>query len=310
MPDSAAREIASLPYEPVVAVLLLSTAAAFFGALGALPFGLPRPPSRAVVGGAYALASGFMLGAGYLLVSRGLDRTTIAVMVGAGLGVAYTHWIHVYSGLEGLETGPAPAAARVVGLAADAPTGLTSETGSTSGNDSGAARPGEHLAPPVAAVAPAAAAGPGVELGYQVLLQNALHSAAEGVAIGLAMVLELRLGIFLALALAVHNVAESMALTEVLRRRRMTVGEAAGLCVVAKIPQPVLALAAFALAPVVTGMLPAALGFASGCLVFLVLTELLPASYRRTAKQPVGILVSLAAGAIVLLEHVFVRGSG
>jgi zinc transporter ZupT len=251
-----------LPNEPVVAVLLLSTAAALFGALGALPFGLPRPPARSVVGGAYALASGFMLGAGYLLVSRALDGTTLGVLVGAGAGVAYTHWIHVYSGLEDLEAGPA---------------------------------------------ASGTAAARGVEIGYKVLLQNALHSAAEGIAIGLAMVLELRLGIFLASALAVHNVAESMALTEILRRRGMTVSEAAGLCVVAKVPQPVLALAAFALAPVVAGMLPAALGFASGCLVFLVLTELLPASYRRAAKQPVGIVVSVAAGAIVLLEHLLVR---
>ena len=86
------------------------------------------------------------------------------------------------------------------------------------------------------------------------------------------MVVELRLGIFLALALAVHNVAEAMALTEILRQRGMAVSEAAGLCVVAKITQPVLALAAFALAPAMTGLLPAALGFASGCLVFLVLT--------------------------------------
>ncbi|HVR29249.1 MAG TPA: ZIP family metal transporter [Thermoanaerobaculia bacterium] len=257
-----------MPQEPVLAVLLLSTLAAVVGALGALPFGLPRPPSSAVVGGAYALASGFMLGAGYLLVSRGLDRATIAVLVGAGVGVAYTHWVHVYSGLEELE--PAPALV-----------------------------PGAE-----------AADGRTIERGYKILLQSALHSAAEGIAIGLAMVLELRLGIFLALALAVHNVAESMALTEILRRRGATVAEAAGLCVVAKITTPVLALASYALAPVMTALLPGALGFASGCLVFLVLTELLPASYRQTAKLPVGLMVSVAAGAMVLLEHLFLRPSG
>jgi zinc transporter ZupT len=243
-----------VPHEPVASVLLLSTLAAVVGALGSLPFGLPRPPSRAMVGIAYALASGLMLGAGYLLVSRALDRTTIGVIVGAGLGVAYTHWVHVYSGLQDVQ---------------------------------------EEVS---------------AELGYKVLLQNALHSAAEGLAIGLAMVVDLRLGIFLALALAVHNVAESMALTEILRRRGMSVSEAAGLCVVAKITQPVLALAAFALAPLMTALLPAALGFAAGCFVFLVLTELLPASYRRAAKLPVGAMVSVAAGAMLLLETVFVKG--
>jgi zinc transporter ZupT len=247
-----------MPAEPVLAVLLISTLAAVFGALGALPFGLSRPPSRAVVGGAYALASGLMLGAGYLLLGRGLDRATVAVVVGAGVGVAYTYAIQVYSGLS-------------------------------------------NLADPAAAAEPAPTAP---EVGYKVLLQYALHSAAEGLAIGIAMVLDLRLGIFIAATLAVHNVAESMALTEILRRRGMSVSEAAGLCVVAKITQPVLALAAFALAPVMTDLLPAALGFTAGCLVFLVLTELLPASYRRTAKLPVGVLVSVAAGAMVLLEFV------
>ena len=78
-----------MPREPVLAVLLLSTLAAVFGALGALPFGLPWPPSRAVVGGAYALASGLMFGAGYLLLERGLDRTTIPVVVGAGKRLFY-----------------------------------------------------------------------------------------------------------------------------------------------------------------------------------------------------------------------------
>jgi zinc transporter ZupT len=255
-----------MPTEPVLSVLLLSTLAAVFGALGALPFGLPRPPSSSVVGGAYALASGAMLGAGYLLLGRGLDRGTVGVVVGALLGVAYTHGIQSYSGLRDLEAGPgAPLEAEPV-----------------------------H--------------GARVELGYKVLLQYALHSAAEGLAIGIAMVLDRRLGIFLALTLAVHNVAESMTLTEILRQRGVKVGEAAGLCVVAKITQPLLALAAFALAPVMTGLLPGALGFASGCLVFLVLTELLPASYRRTATLPVGVLVSAAAGAMLLLAHIFVSG--
>jgi zinc transporter ZupT len=245
--------------EPVLVVLLLSTLAAVMGAAGSLPFGLRQPPSPAVIGGAYALASGFMLGAGYLLVSRGLDLATVMVVAGALGGVAYTHGIHVYAGLEDLESAPRS-------------------------QELGAAR------------------------GYQVLLQNALHSAAEGIAIGVATVLDVRLGVFLALALAVHNVAESMALAEILRRQGATVAEAAGLCVVAKITTPVLALAAFALAPVMTALLPAALGFAAGCLVFLVLTELLPASYRRSAKLPVGVMVSVAAGAMVLLEHLFVRG--
>jgi zinc transporter ZupT len=229
--------------------------------------------------------------------------------VGAGVGVVYTHGIHIYAGLEDLEAPPAtevapPAdvavTASVAGVGVGGP-GAASARGA-SGVASAAGVSGASISVP--------AASPRVALGYRVLLQNALHSAAEGIAVGMATVLELRLGIFLALALAVHNIAESMALTEILRRQGATVAEAAGLCVVAKITTPVLALAAFALAPVMTALLPGALGFAAGCLVFLVLTELLPASYRRAAKLPVGVMVSAAAGAMVLLEHLFMQAAG
>jgi len=247
-----------VPDEPVLAVLLVSSLAAAFAGVGSIPFLLPRPPSKTLVGAAYALASGLMLGAGYLLLSRGLDRTTFPVVAGAGLGVLYTYWIRSYAGVEELDA--------------------------------------------------LAGGKPGPEFGYKILLQNTLHSAAEGVAIGVAMVLDIRLGVFLALALAVHNVAEAMALTDILLGLGMGVGQAAGLCVVSNVAQPMLALVAFALSPVLEGFLPAALGFSAGCLVFLTLTELLPASYRRAGKGLVGLLVSLAAGVVVFLEHFFVQG--
>ena len=149
----------------------------------------------------------------------------------------------------------------------------------------------------------------GLDSGYKTILQSALHAASEGVAIGVAMTVHVPLGIFMAVALAVHNVGEGMALTAVLRQRGMTVGESAGLCVVTNVTQPLFAIVAFALAPALGTLLPAALGFAAGALVFLVLTELAPASYERASRTLVATLMSIAAAAVVFLEHVFVRGS-
>ena len=103
------------------------------------------------------------------------------------------------------------------------------------------------------------------------------------------------------------NVGEGMALTAVLRQRGMTVGESAGLCVVTNVTQPLFAIVAFALSPALGHFLPAALGFAAGSLVFLVLTELAPASYERASRTLVATLMSIAAAAVVFLEHVFVR---
>ncbi len=243
--------------DPVLTVLFYGTLAAAASAFGALPFAFGDGPRDWVVGAAYALASGFMLGAGYLLMSEGLEAEAIFAVLGAGLGVAYTWWTQKYPGTDRLDTAPATEIDR--------------------------------------------------HAGYKTILQSTLHSAAEGVAIGVAMRVDLSLGIFMALALAVHNVGEGMALSAILRQRGMTVGESAGLCVVTNVTQPLLAVVAFALSPALGHFLPAALGFSAGSLVFLVLTELAPASYERASRTVVATLMSIAAAAVVFLEHVFVR---
>jgi ZIP family zinc transporter len=245
-----------MPNEPVLAVLLFSSLAALLAALGVLPFAGGRRPPAVWIAGAYALASGLMLGAGHLLMSRGLERGALSVVAGAATGVLYAWWIKRYTGAHVVDRRPENA----------------TEQG----------------------------------LGYKLLLESMLHAAAEGVAIGVAMVLEIKLGVFVALALAAHNISEAMALTDTLHRRGISIGEAAGLCVGTNVPQPLLALAVFALDPLLTGLLPAALGFAAGALVFLVLTELLPASYGRARGPVIALVVSAAAGAVILLQDFFV----
>lgn len=140
------------------------------------------------------------------------------------------------------------------------------------------------------------------ELGYKLLLQRTLHSASEGIAIGIAMVVELRLGIFVALALAIHNVAEGVGLSEVLRERGMSVRQTAALCVISKSTQPLFALATWALEPLIAPLLPGALGLAGGSLAFLVLTEVLPESYAKAGRTAIATMATLAAGVVVLVE--------
>lgn len=244
------------PNEAVLTVLIYSSLAAALSALGVAPFSRREPVPLQWIGWAYALASGLMLGAGYILMTEGLARATLPVMLGAGLGVGYTYWAQAYSGTKELET-----------------------------------RPGSD---------------PGPDRGIQFILQSAMHSASEGIAIGVAMAVNLRLGVFVALALAVHNIAEAMVLTDVLRRRKMPLGDAAGMCIITNVPQVLLAIAAFAVAPAIPGFLPWALGFAAGALVYLVMTELLPASYERGRSTGIAFLVSFSTGGVVLLKGFFV----
>ena len=97
----------TLSVEPVLTVLIFSALAAAFSAAGVLPFSFRADLPLRWIGWAYALASGLMLGAGYLLMVEGLVGRGWPVILGGGLGVAYTWWTHRYSGTGELETRPA-----------------------------------------------------------------------------------------------------------------------------------------------------------------------------------------------------------
>jgi len=140
--------------------------------------------------------------------------------------------------------------------------------------------------------------------GYKVFLTGYLHSAAEGVAIGAAMSASLSFGIFMALAIAVHNVPEGVVLCAVLRRRNVRLRDGAGLAVVANTSQILLAIVVFAVAEAVPVLLPALTGFAAGALIYLVLVDLLPESYAEAGATPIALVTSLAMGMLILLHGV------
>ena len=239
--------------EPILTVLLCGAIAAVVAGLGAVPFARSGGVPRVVLGAAYALASGFMLAASYLLMEEGIKGAPLTVIAGAIVGTGYSFWSQRFAGIEGAGLSP-----ELIG----------SELG-----------------------------------GYKILLQNALHAASEGLAIGAAMAVSLPLGIYVAGALALHNVAEGMALSAALRTRGMKRGDAAAMCVITNVPQPLMAVVAFALVAAAPWLLPPILGVAAGSLLYLVMTELLPSSYVRAGNTRVALVVSTSAALVVLLRR-------
>ena len=138
--------------------------------------------------------------------------------------------------------------------------------------------------------------------GYRVLLIGSLHSASEGLAIGVAMVLDLRLGLFMAVAIALHNVPEAMILGAVLRRLGLRLGEVAGVVVAANAGQVLFSIVAFALIEAAPPVLPWLQGFAAGALIKLVLVEPLPEAYRETGHTSIAVVASLAMSLVVLFQ--------
>lgn len=129
---------------------------------------------------------------------------------------------------------------------------------------------------------------------------HALHACTEGVAIGVAMAVNLSLGVFVALAIAVHNVPEAALLVGATRRGRSRSARVS-LAVMSNLGQPVLAVTTWLLVTSLPASLPWVLGFAVGALLNLVMTELLPASYREAGSTSIALVASVAMGLVVLL---------
>ncbi len=140
------------------------------------------------------------------------------------------------------------------------------------------------------------------EYSYKVLLVDSLHSASEGVAIGVAMVAGLPFGVFMALAIAVHNIPEATVLSAVLSSRGARLARAAGLSVAVNLSQVLLAVFTYAVLSAAPAMTLWVLGFAVGALVYLVMVELLPESYRLAGPTSIALVVSLAMAMVVLLQ--------
>jgi zinc transporter, ZIP family len=141
----------------------------------------------------------------------------------------------------------------------------------------------------------------GPAYGYQVVLVNTLHAAYEGVAIGAAMLVSLPFGVSMAVALGVHNIPEAMTLAAILSNRGVRLHHAAALAVATNINQVLVSVVVFVLVGVVPTLLPWAVGFAAGSLIYLLTSELLPESYRQAGHTSIALVTLVAMGIVVAL---------
>ncbi len=104
----------------------------------------------------------------------------------------------------------------------------------------------------------------------------------------------------MALSMAVHNIPEATVLSAILASRGVRLRSAAGLAVVTNVSQVLLAIVTFAIASAAPAVLPWALGFAVGALVYLVMAELLPQCYRQAGHTSIALVTAVAMGIVVL----------
>ena len=129
-----------------------------------------------------------------------------------------------------------------------------------------------------------------------------LHSFTEGVGIGVSFGGGEAFGLFISLALAVHNIPEGLAISLVLVPRGVGVGRAALWSIFSSLPQPLMAVPAFLFVALFEPLLPIGLGFAGGAMIWMVFSELVPDALDETSSNLVAVVITLSVAAMVAFQ--------
>jgi zinc transporter ZupT len=241
-------------------VLALATLTALATGLGAVPFWFVRP-NRRWLGVGNAVAAGLMLAASCGLIVEGHAVGAFGVAGGVLLGAGFIglsrHWLDGRGelGVAGLHGADARKAVLLVGA-------------------------------------------------------MTVHSAAEGIGVGVSFGGGAELGLFISLAIAVHNIPEGLAIALVLVPRGVSTLRAASWSVFSSLPQPLLAVPAFIFVLEFAPALPWGLGFAAGAMIRMVWLELLPDAVREAGgRRPVALAVVLSCAAMILLQILLRTGA-
>jgi zinc transporter ZupT len=129
-----------------------------------------------------------------------------------------------------------------------------------------------------------------------------VHSIAEGVGVGVSYGGGDALGLFITVAIAVHNIPEGLAISLVLVPRGTSVPRAAWWSVFSSLPQPLLAVPAFLFVEHFLPLLPYGLGFAAGAMVWMVVSELVPDARVGASGRAVAVCLLLSFAVMMAFQ--------
>ncbi|XP_077232796.1 ZIP metal ion transporter family [Tasmannia lanceolata] len=123
-----------------------------------------------------------------------------------------------------------------------------------------------------------------------------LHSFGEGSGVGVSFAGSkgLSQGLLVTLAIAVHNIPEGLAVSMVLASRGVSPQKAMLWSVITSLPQPIVAVPSFICADAFHKFLPFCTGFAAGCMIWMVIAEVLPDGFKEASPSHVASAATLA----------------
>jgi ZIP family zinc transporter len=132
-----------------------------------------------------------------------------------------------------------------------------------------------------------------------------LHNLPEGIAVGAGYLHDAQFGAFIAVAILLHNIPEGIATALPFCRGGVCRWDALRVAFLSGLAEPVGALLASLLLVSFQGLVPIALAFAGGVMVFITLDELIPTAREYGHEHFTAIGIILGSLFVFILSGIF-----
>lgn len=132
-----------------------------------------------------------------------------------------------------------------------------------------------------------------------------IHNIPEGIAVGAGYMHEPTFGMFIAMAILLHNIPEGIATALPLCKSGMCRWDSFRVATLSGLAEPIGALLAALFLKSFSGLIPGALAFAGGVMVFITLDELIPAARQHGHQHAVAFGIIIGAIFVFVLSGVF-----
>ena len=144
-----------------------------------------------------------------------------------------------------------------------------------------------------------------ISAGFLVAIGISIHNIPEGIAVGAGFMHLPKFGLFIAMAIALHNIPEGIATALPLYKGGLSKWKSFRIALYSGLVEPIGALlAAFFLIPF-SSLIPIALAFAAGVMVFITLDELIPMAREYGHHHFTSMGIILGAIFVFLLSGIF-----